>query len=86
MIEWQLIVLTKTTNALVCEFVNNNKWNYDKLIQYYLLMWFIRSCHIPLALLPLHDVEDEFIWGPASNGRFTIKSTTNLQAQKTWVP
>lgn len=68
------------SNDLVSDYLSNNVWNSEKLLQFLPPQVVYKITSIPL---PLHNVEDEFIWGPAGNGRFSINSASELQAQKT---
>ncbi|KAL6194501.1 hypothetical protein ACLB2K_035585 [Fragaria x ananassa] len=55
------------------ELVLKDGWNITKLREHFTHEVVREIMGIPIPTTPL---EDEFIWGPASHGRFTIKSAT----------
>lgn len=60
------------STEVVSDYICNQTWNYDKsLLHPHDTVH--KLCSIPL---PFTSNEDEFIWGPAGNGRFPIKSAS----------
>ncbi|CAL2254759.1 unnamed protein product [Prunus armeniaca] len=65
-------------NARVANFIQNQAWQRDKLLQVIDEDILDQILSIPLPLSPLHD---KLVWGPNPNGKFSIKSAYNLQLQ-----
>ncbi|KAL6142199.1 hypothetical protein ACLB2K_060482 [Fragaria x ananassa] len=63
-------------DATVADFIENGCWNFPKLISCLdrPTVNVISSINIPIV-----DFEDEFVWGPASNGVFSVKSAMWMQ-------
>lgn len=77
-----LILLMQTclhlnTNELVsdCHF----HWNQEKLNQVLPPYNVYKISSIPISIT---NLADEFVWGPASNGKFSIQSASSLISQK----
>ena len=63
-------------NLKVSEFIENNRWNTQKLCQYISkneVINKILGIHIPTS-----GIKDTFCWGLSSSGEFTMKSATWL--------
>lgn len=65
-------------NVKVLDFIQNQVWQRDNLIQVIDEDIVEKILIIPL---PLSALQDELIWGPNPNGKFSIKSAYNLQLQ-----
>ncbi|VVA28953.1 PREDICTED: ribonuclease [Prunus dulcis] len=63
-------------NAKVANFIQNQTWQRDRLLQEVDEDILEEILIIPLHLSPLQDA---LIWGPDPNGKFSIKSAYNLQ-------
>ncbi|PRQ27069.1 putative reverse transcriptase zinc-binding domain-containing protein [Rosa chinensis] len=63
----------------VLDYFDNGVWNIDKL-NLHLDSSIVRD--ISFVNLPFSDREDEFVWGPASDGKFSIKSATWFQCNQ----
>lgn len=66
------------SNQVVADYIlPNGTWNINKL-QSILLKDVVKS--ITTINIPLTPTDDTFVWGPASNGKFSVKSITHLQS------
>ena len=63
-------------NSTVSDFIQNNEWTITKLASVIDNDTVRKFLAIPI---PIHDRDDELIWGPSINGQFTIKSATWLR-------
>lgn len=63
-------------NAKVADFIQNQVWQSNKLLQVIDedILEQILSISLPLSLM-----QDKLVWGPNPNGKFSIKSAYNLQ-------
>ena len=64
---------TINLNELVADYIQNDTWNKIKLSESLDQELVKAIIGIPLSV---NDQEDEVVWGPASDGRFSIRSVT----------
>lgn len=74
LIDWNF----KVSNVML-----NKNWNVDLLNQLLLVDGVDKILAIPI---PINDVEDKLIWGPTSNGEFSVKSAHIIQIDDNQCP
>ena len=60
----------------VAEFLSNGQWDRNKLNIILDNDIVDKICDIPF---PLNNAKDTVVWGPSTNGRFSVKSATWIQ-------
>lgn len=73
-----LILMAKTLNwdLKVSDFIDNNCWDKEKLFEVVSYEVVKKICSIRI---PIQETDDKFIWGPTTDGKFSIKLTTWIQ-------